>query len=131
MNVVLVDWKAEQLKAGVETVKAVDGVGKVLGFDLDLSVIDNVESLRDQVLKEFPEVRASLISLRVQDHALTRAPGARRDVKPRYHQLGQVVLHHVLSQRATSTMGRDYGDQLQQRDNGCPGFRAIDVATEE
>ncbi|GFZ51208.1 hypothetical protein JCM24511_08966 [Saitozyma sp. JCM 24511] len=56
MNVVLVDWKAEQLKSGVETVKAVDGVGKVLGFDMDLSVIDNVESLRDQVLKEFPEV---------------------------------------------------------------------------
>ena len=61
MDVIIVDWNKEHLPKAVEKIKQVPTSRRVVGFDLDLSKIENVESLRDQVLKDFPQASSSFL----------------------------------------------------------------------
>jgi NAD(P)-dependent dehydrogenase (short-subunit alcohol dehydrogenase family) len=56
MHVVLIDRNEVGLRAALESVRGIAGGGDVLSFALDAGDVDDVERMRDDVLRRFREV---------------------------------------------------------------------------
>jgi NAD(P)-dependent dehydrogenase (short-subunit alcohol dehydrogenase family) len=56
MHVVLIDRNEVALRAALESVQAIEGGGEVLSFAVDAGNVDDVERMRDDVVRRFQEV---------------------------------------------------------------------------